>query len=42
MDFSHSRICSRIGLVPRGSIGFGRRRVYGLSRVPSPPARTTA
>src|SRR5207245_10874454 len=35
-------MCSRIGFAPTGSIGFGRRKVYGRSLVPSPPARITA
>src|SRR5215217_1499654 len=33
---------SRIGLSPIGSSGLGRIVVYGRSRIPSPPASTTA
>src|SRR5215210_4574768 len=39
---SSSRMCSMHGLPAIGTIGFGWFDVSGLSRVPSPPAMTTA
>src|SRR5919108_5624328 len=39
---SWRRMISRIGRSPIGSSGFGRIVVYGRSRIPNPPARTTA
>ena len=36
------RINSRIGRSPTGTSGLGRTVVYGLRRVPLPPARITA
>ena len=35
-------MCQRIGLPPISTIGFGRRLVSSLMRVPRPPARMTA
>src|SRR5258708_27679828 len=39
---SSRRTCSMIGRLTTGSIGFGWLAVIGRSRVPSPPAITTA
>src|SRR5215213_10855378 len=39
---SWPRMISRIGRSPIGSSGLGRIVVYGRSRIPSPPASTTA
>src|SRR5215470_9586416 len=39
---SRRMMCSRIGRSPTGTSGFGRIVVYGRSRKPRPPARTTA
>ena len=39
---SWRRTISRIGMSPIGTSGFGNDDVNGRSRVPSPPARTTA
>jgi len=39
---SRPRTCSRMGLFPTGTIGFGTLHVRGRSLVPSPPAMTTA
>ena len=35
-------MCSSMGLLATGIIGFGRLMVSGLKRVPYPPAMTTA
>ena len=35
-------MCSSTGRPKRGTMGLGRSRVSGRSRVPSPPARITA
>src|SRR4051812_4577592 len=40
--FSSSTMCSMHGLPTTGTIGFGWFEVSGRSRVPSPPAITTA
>ena len=40
--FSRSTMCSIIGRLTSGSIGFGALEVSGRSRVPSPPAMITA
>jgi hypothetical protein len=39
---SHSIMCSRRGLLPKGNIGFGIKKVYGCNLVPNPAARITA
>ena len=40
--FRSSTVCSMIGLLPSGTMGFGTLAVNGRSRVPNPPAMRTA
>jgi hypothetical protein len=42
LSFSQSIICSRVGLLPKGNIGFGIKKVYGCNLVPRPAAKITA